>query len=101
MVSLSGVRLLGAFFDSGGATGPFQQAVFQFTDVVLTAGRIGGGSATIHQLLALIDDFLKASRRDSENRRVRRSRRSASVWASASSLSIFRTSREFVAKPMT
>ncbi len=66
MVSLSGVRLLGVLFDSGGATASFQQAVFHFTDVVLTAGLIGGGSATIHELMALIDDFLKASRRSAK-----------------------------------
>ncbi|MDE2796451.1 MAG: hypothetical protein OXL34_16670 [Gemmatimonadota bacterium] len=66
MVSLAGVRLLGVLFDSGGATAPFQQAVFHFTDVVLTAGLIGGGSATIHELMALIDDFLKASRRSAK-----------------------------------
>ena len=66
MVSLSGVRLLGAIFELGDATAPFQQAVFQFTDVILTAGLIGGGSATIHELMALIDDFLKASRRSAK-----------------------------------
>lgn len=66
MVSLSGVRLLGAIFEFGGATAPFQQAVFHFTDIVLTAGLIGGGSATIHELMALIDDFLKASRRSAK-----------------------------------
>ncbi len=63
MVSLSGVRLLGTIFEFGGGTAPLQQAVFRFTDVVLTAGLIGGGSATIHELMALIDDFLKTSRR--------------------------------------
>lgn len=62
MVSLSGVRLLGAIFEFGGATPAFQQAVFHLTDIFLTAGLIGGGSATIHELMALIDDFLKASR---------------------------------------
>ena len=41
----------------------FQAAVFQFADIVITAGLIAGGSATIHQLMALIDDFLKASRK--------------------------------------
>ena len=63
MVSLSGVRLLGPIFDFGAAASAFQQAVFQFTDILLTAGLIAGGSATIHELMALIDDFLKASRK--------------------------------------
>ena len=61
MVSLSGVRLLGPIFEFGGAEASFQQAVFQFTDVILTAGLIAGGSATIHELMALVDDFLKTS----------------------------------------
>ncbi|WP_419164366.1 hypothetical protein [Candidatus Palauibacter sp.] len=63
LVSLSGVRLLGPIFEFGPAAAAFQQAVFQFTDIILTAGLIAGGSATIHELMALIDDFLKASRR--------------------------------------
>jgi len=66
MVSLSGVRLLGAIFEFGADAQPLQQAVFQVTDVVLTAGLIGGGSATIHELMALIDDFLKATRKGSK-----------------------------------
>ena len=64
LVSLSGVRLLGPIFEFGvGDAWSFQQAVFQFTDIVVTAGLIAGGSATIHELMALIDDFLKTSRR--------------------------------------
>lgn len=63
MVSLSGVRLLGPIFAPAGAEAPFQQAVFQFTDIILTAGLIAGGSATIHELMALVDDFLKTSRK--------------------------------------
>ncbi|MCY4560221.1 MAG: hypothetical protein OXF79_28460 [Chloroflexi bacterium] len=64
LVSLAGVRLLGPIFDvSGGTTSEFQTAVFQFADIVITAGLIAGGSATIHELMALIDDFLKASRK--------------------------------------
>ena len=63
LVSLSGVRLLGPIFEFGAAASSFQQAVFQFTDIILTAGLIAGGSATIHELMALIDDFLRASRK--------------------------------------
>ena len=63
MVSLSGVRLLGPIFDFGAAASGFQQGLFQFTDILLTAGLIAGGSATIHELMALIDDFLRASRK--------------------------------------
>ena len=37
--------------------------LFQFTDIILTAGLIAGGSSTIHELMALIDDFLKKSRK--------------------------------------
>lgn len=62
LVSLAGVRLLGAIFDFGDAAWSFQQAVFQFTDILVTAGLIAGGSATIHELMALIDGFLKKSR---------------------------------------
>ena len=64
LVSLSGVRLLGSIFEFGVvAEWSFQQAVFQFTDIVVTAGLIAGGSASIHQLMALIDDFFKTSRK--------------------------------------
>ncbi|MXY57337.1 MAG: hypothetical protein F4Y41_13250 [Gammaproteobacteria bacterium] len=63
LVSVAGVRLLGPIFDFGEAAWSFQQAVFQFTDIVVTAGLIAGGSATIHELMALIDDFLRASRK--------------------------------------
>ena len=64
LVSLAGVRLLGPIFDvSGGGASAFQAAVFQFADIVITAGLIAGGSSTIHELMALIDDFLKASRK--------------------------------------
>ncbi len=62
LVSLSGVRLLGPIFEFSDGGASFQLAVFQFTDITLTAGLIAGGSATIHELMALIDDFLKASR---------------------------------------
>ena len=63
LVSVSGVRLLGPIFEFGveGAWS-FQQAIFQFTDIIVTAGLIAGGSATIHELMALVDDFLKKSR---------------------------------------
>lgn len=64
LVSLSGVRILGRIFEFDGAAGwSFQQAVFQFTDIVVTAGLIAGGSATIHELMALVDDFLNTSRK--------------------------------------
>ncbi len=63
LVSLSGIRLLGPIFESGTDGASFQRAVFHFTDITLTAGLIAGGSATIHELMALIDDFLKTSRK--------------------------------------
>ena len=64
LVSLSGVRLLGPIFEFGITDAwSFQQAVFQFTDIIVTAGLIAGGSATIHELMALVDDFLKTSRK--------------------------------------
>lgn len=64
LVSLSGVRLLGPIFDlSVSGASEFQTAVFQFADIVITAGLIAGGSSTIHELMALIDDFLKTSRK--------------------------------------
>lgn len=63
MVSMSGVRLLGPIFEFDAAAEAFQQDLFQFTDVILTAGLIAGGSATIHELMALIHDFLTASRK--------------------------------------
>ena len=62
MVSLAGVRLLGPIFASELPNEQYQKALFHFTDVILTGGLIAGGSATIHQLMALVDDFLKASR---------------------------------------
>lgn len=64
LVSLSGVRLLGHIFQFDTGDGwSFQEGVFQFTDIIVTAGLIAGGSSTIHQLMALVDDFLKASRK--------------------------------------
>ena len=64
LVSVSGVRLLAPIFQFDGAIGwTFQKAVFYFTDIVITAGLIAGGSSSIHELMALIDDFLKASRK--------------------------------------
>ena len=70
MVALSGVRLLGPIFDPAatGAPPAFQQDLFRFTDILLTAGLIAGGSATLHELLALIDDFLKSSRTRAKSR---------------------------------
>ena len=62
MVSLAGVRLLGPIFDLSAASS-FQRALFQFTDIILTAGLIAGGSAAIHELMALIDDLLRAGRK--------------------------------------
>lgn len=62
LVSLSGVRFLGPIFDLVAASS-LQQAVFRFTDIILTAGLIAGGSAAVHELMALIDDFLRASRK--------------------------------------
>ena len=63
LVSLSGVRLLGPIFEFGVEEAwSFQQAIFQFTDIIVTAGLIAGGSATIHELMALVDDFLRKSR---------------------------------------
>lgn len=64
LVSLSGVRLLGPIFQFDTGDGwSFQEGVFQFTDIIVTAGLIAGGSSTIHELMALVDDFLKASRK--------------------------------------
>ena len=65
MVSLSGVRLLGPIFDVSALTG-VQGKLFHLTDVVLAAGLIAGGSAAIHQLMALIDDFLKTTRQSAK-----------------------------------
>ena len=62
MVSLAGVRLLGPIFDLA-ASSSLQQALFRFTDIILTAGLIAGGSAAIHELMALIDDLLRARRK--------------------------------------
>ena len=67
LVSVSGVRLLAPIFQFDGTTGwTLQQAVFHFTDILLTAGLIAGGSSSIHELMALIDDFLKASRKSAK-----------------------------------
>ena len=64
LVSLSGVRLLAPMFEFEGAAGwTVQERLFHVTDVVITAGLIAGGSSTIHELMALIDDFLRASRK--------------------------------------
>ena len=64
LVSLFDVRLLGPIYEFGAADEwSFQQAVFLFADIVVTAGLIAGGSATIHELITLIDDFSKTSRK--------------------------------------
>lgn len=68
MVSLSGVRLLGPIFEVDTDWKPFQEVMFHFTDVILTAGLIAGGSATIHELMATIDTFLKESRKQAKGR---------------------------------
>jgi len=63
-LSVFGIRFLGAIFYFSDVSGwSFQQGMFQFIDIILTAGLIAGGSATIHELMALIDDFLKSSRK--------------------------------------
>ncbi len=64
LVSLSVIRLLGPIFEFDAENARlFQQALFQLTDIIVTAGLIAGGSATIHELMALIDDFLSKSRK--------------------------------------
>lgn len=64
LVSLSGVRLLGPVFQVEVTNElNLQQGIFYFTDIFITAGLIAGGSKTIHELMALIDGFLKASRK--------------------------------------
>ena len=64
LVAVAGVRLLGPVFSLDADAGwTFQMAVFQFTDIVITGGLIAGGSATIHELMALIDEFLRRSRK--------------------------------------
>ena len=64
LVSLSGVRLLGPMFQFDASAGwTVQEGLFHVTDVVITAGLIAGGSSTIHELMALIDDFLRANRK--------------------------------------
>ena len=64
LVSLAGVRLLGPMFEFDPTAGwAGQERLFHLIDIVITAGLIAGGSSTIHELMALIDDFLKASRR--------------------------------------
>ena len=69
LVALSGVRLLGPTFSfEPNSYGWFQQAIFHFTDIIVTAGLIGGGSATIHELMALIDNFLKSSRQKAKEK---------------------------------
>ena len=62
MVSLSGVRLLGRIFESAAVQLRFQQGLFHFTDILLTAGLIAGGSASVHKLVTRIEDFLRTSR---------------------------------------
>ena len=50
LVSLSGVRLLGPIFQIGSTEGVvFKEALFHFTDIIITAGLIAGGSSTIHE----------------------------------------------------
>ena len=66
LISLSGVRILGAIFEfNGNSTAGFsiQYSLFQVTDILLTAGLIAGGSKTIHELMALTDNFLRNSRK--------------------------------------
>lgn len=64
LVSLAGVRLLGAIFNIDSLSeSTFQLQMFNLTDIVLTAGLIAGGSATIHELMALIDEFFRSSRK--------------------------------------
>ena len=69
LMSLAGVGLLGPIFHvSGGGAIGFQAAVFQFADIVITAGLIAGGSSTIHEDMALIAEFLKSESKESNGR---------------------------------
>ena len=68
LVAVSGVRLLGPIYHSAFTEEwAFQLALFQFTDIVITAGLIAGGSKTIHELMGLIDEFLRRSRKGVKN----------------------------------
>lgn len=63
IVSLSGVRVLGAIFDVGNlCAGSFQAHLFQLVDILVTGGLVAGGSKSIHELMALIESFLNISR---------------------------------------
>jgi len=85
LVSVSGVRLLGPIFEFGAADAwSFQQAVFQFTDIIVTAGLIAGGSATIHKLMALVDDFLRKSRTRAKHSSSRQASDDATKYGPAS-----------------
>lgn len=59
-LSLAGVRTLGVLF--GQPEGELQAVAFLFSDVLVTAGLIAGGSSAVHELMSLITGFLAASR---------------------------------------
>ena len=63
MVSLSGIRLLAPIFELDATeSSQLQLKALNFTDIAITAGLIAGGSSTIHEVMALIDDFFRTSR---------------------------------------
>lgn len=57
VLALAGVRTLAVMFDDGAASW-FQGFLFQFADVLVTAGLIAGGSSAVHEVMSLITGFL-------------------------------------------
>ncbi|HWR82946.1 MAG TPA: hypothetical protein VN285_06570 [Candidatus Deferrimicrobium sp.] len=62
LISIVGVRVLKPLTSMDASTVGFQRHLFNFTDIVLTGALIGGGSESIHRVVAVITDFLDATR---------------------------------------
>ena len=71
VISIIGVRVLHPLMNPGVQLQEGQQAFFNFVDIILTGGLIGGGSEGIHQIFSVIIDFLDKTRtkiKQSENK---------------------------------
>jgi F0F1-type ATP synthase assembly protein I len=60
LISMIGIRGIGAFIDFQENTIPWQRAWFHILDILLTGGVIAGGSNFIHKMLQIITTFMDA-----------------------------------------
>ncbi|NQV98980.1 MAG: hypothetical protein HQ483_04735 [Rhodospirillales bacterium] len=62
LIAIAGARILSEVFVFKGEMDTIQQVIFNFADILITGGLIGGGSEGIHKIIALITEFLDSQR---------------------------------------